>query len=218
MVFSSSKTVLFWATTRLDGAELTITMHPSVEDKHKYGEAETNIVLQLTPEHSIEIVLDYHADTRKDALEEVKGKVQITNAFKLVHLEGTQSANANSQFATSVNQMHDRQHLVFSAGSAEEARQWCNKITRKIELLKVAAGEELADPVPEQAPEVIVETDCLARSQSLAREAVERFECWEASVDHSAPNRHTDDCIAQLRTQASTTHTCSCKAYTALHS
>ena len=186
-IFSSTKTVLFEATVCLDGGELNMVTCPTDNDRKNYREAEETYTMQFTPETQVFHVQNSTEDTRAKALNEVKGKVEITHAFKI--------------------QTDGILHIVFCASSDEERMEWCRLITRKIELIQAGARlEYLPDPVLEEPSEVTMESDCLWRSQQLASEAIARFETWQASVDHLAVHRHTDDCIAELREQVHRIH------------
>ena len=182
-VFGSQKIVLFEAEASLDGGRLTVTTKPTADDKKNYKESEEVQIVQFMPNSTVESITDSTAETRSKAIGEVKGKVNIKHAFRV---DGSVDGSDRS--------------IILIANDEEERAEWCRKITRKIDLIKAGAQLALADPVPEEVPpEVTVESACLSRSQKLANQAIDRWENWRASVDHSAPHRHTDAVIAQLR-------------------
>jgi serine/threonine protein kinase/Ca2+-binding EF-hand superfamily protein len=190
--FSKSRvTVLHFATVRLNGTVVEVTTHPTADDARLHNETETSHKIQLTLTTRVEAAHEQIVDTRKDALNQIKegvdkNKVYLLFSFKIVATEENLDDDS----------MVQKVHLV--AGSQEEQEWWIDVIKNKVELLRAGAQLELVQLLPEPE-ENTVEVDCLQRCQEKAREAIEKYQLWEASLSHVALHNKTDDRISQLR-------------------
>jgi Ca2+-binding EF-hand superfamily protein len=183
-IFKSEVTVLFRARMCIDGGELTVQTLPYEDDIKNHDERTETEVMQLTPASTIEDVPDATVDTRKEALNEEKGKVSIRYAFKV---EG-RSSGANTAF-------------TFIADNDATRMHWYACIKRKIDLIKADAqlkGDRVDPVLEDQIPVVTAQSDCLSDSQQYASKALAQFKCWETSMNHTAPHDQTDACIAKL--------------------
>ena len=177
------------ASEDLTGAVLVVTTHPSAEDMREYKEVTEIHRTVLDPTTEVEAEEERTVDTRKGAVDEIttgadKGKIKISFGFKV----GTPDKGA----------------MRLVANSNEERLEWIEKIKRKVALLRAGAQLDLIQPAPEPEEQVTVEIGCLLRCQEKASAAIEKFQLWEASLDHAALHKVTDARVAALRAQIDT--------------